>query len=503
MKNSLLFILVVAFSLGSCSQDDYNFNREDPKDSNTPENLGGNNNNNESTEKDVPGNQIWYTSVDMEVVNPYNSNAFGVAIQSNRYENGKGIITFDGNITHIGEDAFLSCTKLTSIEIPKGIKIIDDYAFQNCDKIETFYIPDGVVSIGTYAFYTCSNLKYIRIPDSVTSIGDWAFALCENLPIINGIRYADHCCAVDAVDTTPNTYQLLETTRFIHSSAFSGHHNLAYIAIPDSVLEIGNGAFNSCTSLTNIILGKNIAEIRSSAFSGCNKLLHIDLPNSLKVIGNYAFSSCYALTSITIPESVISLGSSICWDYTGELIIMCNIPQSAFSSHSFSKVIIGDKVTSIGEEAFYRCTSLTSVTIGNSVTSIGDAAFEYCNSLISATIGNSVTSIGDDTFRSCTSLTSVTIPDSVTSIGNSAFRDRTSLTSVTIGNSVTSIGDAAFYNCTSLTRVYCKPTTPPTIDSSSFGEEKTMSLYVPTGRKRAYSNANYWKEFGSIIEYNF
>ena len=472
MQKLLLLIPVVVFGLYSCTQDDYNFNRGDFGNSEVPENSGGNNdnnestensggnnnNNNESTEKDVPGNQIWYTSVDMEVVNPYNSNAFGVAIQSNRYENGKGIITFDGNITHIGEDAFLSCTKLTSVKIPKGIKTIGDYAFQNCDKIETFYIPDGVVSIGAYAFYTCSNLKSIRIPDSVISIGDYAFTLCENLPIINGIRYADNCCAVDAVDTTPNTYQLLGTTRFIHSRAFSGHHNLAQITIPDGVLEIGTYAFNSCTSLINAILGKNIVEIRSSAFSGCNKLLHIDLPNSLKVIGDHAFLSCNALTSITIPESVISLGSSVVGQgYTGELIILCDIPQRAFSSHSFSKVIIGDKVTEIGNNAFYGCTSLTSVTIGNSITSIGDYAFS-----------------------GCTSLTSVTIPDSVTSIGRYAF-----------------------YNCSSLTSVYCKPTTPPTIDSSSFGEEKTMSLYVPTGRRWAYSNANYWKEFGSIIEYNF
>ena len=114
------------------------------------------------------------------------------------------------------------------------------------------------------------------------------------------------------------------------------------------------------------------------------------------------------------------------------------------------------KVTSIGDDAFRYCSSLTSVTIGNSVTSIGDDAFYDCSGLTSVTIPNSVTSIGYSAFNSCSGLTSVTIGNSVTSIGDDAFRYCSSLTSVTIGNSVTSIGDDAFYGCTSLKKVIVK-----------------------------------------------
>ncbi|MCD7729185.1 MAG: leucine-rich repeat domain-containing protein, partial [Clostridia bacterium] len=72
-----------------------------------------------------------------------------------------------------------------------------------------------------------------------------------------------------------------------------------------------------------------------------------------------------------------------------------------------TSITIPDVVTSIGDRAFYNCTSLTSITIPDVVTSIGDRAFEVCTSLASVTIPNSVTSIGNYAFNYCASLTSV------------------------------------------------------------------------------------------------
>ena len=108
-------------------------------------------------------------------------------------------------------------------------------------------------------------------------------------------------------------------------------------------------------------------------------------------------------------------------------------------------------VTSIGEWAFFRCSS-TSITIPNSVTSIKEYAFHSCSSLTSIVIPSSITEISEYTFFGCSSLTSITIPNSVTSIKKSAF-ERCSLTSISIPNSVTSIGEWAFAYCSSLTSI--------------------------------------------------
>ena len=175
--------------------------------------------------------------------------------------------------------------------------------------------------------------------------------------------------------------------------------------------------------------------------------------------------------NITIP-AIITAGENT---YT-----VTSIGDDAFDScYSLTRVTIPGSVTSIGNRAFSWCSRLTSVTIPDSVTSIGYGAFSECRSLTSVTIPGSVTSIGYGAFSYCTGLTSVTIPGSVTSIGDFAFCYCTGLTSVTIPGSVTSIGNYSFYLCTDLTSITFEGINPPSFGLNAFDDRnklQTISL---------------------------
>ncbi|MER2149887.1 MAG: leucine-rich repeat domain-containing protein, partial [Ruminococcus sp.] len=135
----------------------------------------------------------------------------------------------------------------------------------------------------------------------------------------------------------------------------------------------------------------------------------------------FAASAAVALQEQSVGASSGTTGDCT-WtlDDEGTLIISGNgamedytIRSSAPWGTNIKMVVIEDGVSSIGNDAFYNCKSLTSVSIGNSVTSISYAAFYGCASMTSVTIGKSVTSIGDKAFYGCTGLTSVHITDIV------------------------------------------------------------------------------------------
>ena len=126
--------------------------------------------------------------------------------------------------------------------------------------------------------------------------------------------------------------------------------------------------------------------------------------------------------------------------YEGDIII----PETVVSNRA------SFLVTSIGENAFFDCKSLTTITLPNSVKRIKMGAFIFCSSLKSITIPNSVTTIEDNAFLCCSKLTSITIGNSVKSIGYCAFENCESLTEITLPNSVKSLGYYIFGNCFSL-----------------------------------------------------
>ncbi len=371
-------------------------------------------------------------------------------------------------------------TKAVSVDIPAeidGLPVtsIGNSAFSWRGYLTSVTIPNSVTSIGDSAFESCHSLTSVTIGTGVTSIGNWAFYgtayYNDGSNWQNGVLYIDNCLIKANNDELYSNYTINSGTRVIAYCAFRGCDNLTSVTIPssvtsicdeafedctgltsvtipDSVTSIGGRAFADCTGLTNVTIPDSITIIDGGVFAGCTGLTNVTIPDSVTSIGYEAFYGCESLTNVTIPGSVTSIGS---WPFSccGSLNITVDENNPNYSdidgvlvNKDKTEIIVYAKdkiqpeysipsgVTSIGEIAFWMCSSLTSVTIPGSVTSIGAEAFAHCRGLTSVTISNGVTSIGWDAFWMCSSLTSITIPSSVTSIGVEAFEFCDSLTDV-------------------------------------------------------------------------
>lgn len=237
--------------------------------------------------------------------------------------------------------------------IKDGTKVICDNAFHECISLLKIYIPSSVMSIGDFAFRECKSLEEVSIPSSVTTIGIGAFSVCPSM---------------QEISIPPNI-------TIINNLTFIGCSSLKKLSIPSSVTTIGDYAFYGCTSLKNIVLPIKLNTIGINSFVGCK--ISSNSPNF-----------------IVIDDVLYNANRSIIISYLSE--------QTEFS--------IPLSVTTIGNSAFWGCSSLRKIYIPYSVTTINDSAFQGCSSLEEISIPSSVTSIGDDPFRWCNSLKKIIIP---------------------------------------------------------------------------------------------
>lgn len=179
----------------------------------------------------------------------------------------------------------------------------------------------------------------------------------------------------------------------------------------------------------------SVTEIKHEQFKACKKkkIKSITIPNTVVKIGNSAFQHFHSLESITIPNSITILP-----------------PKTFFYCRNLTHVKLPNSLTAIGDEAFHNCVRLTSIDIPPFVNKIGRSAF-YCNKvLLSITIPDGITQIKSDTFADCSSLRSVIIPSSVTEIEPYAFAFCRSLYYAYVPSSIQAMGEGAFLGCWSL-----------------------------------------------------
>ena len=378
-------------------------------------------------------------------------------------------VTIPDSVTRIGAKAFDGCkdSLFDTTTIP-NVRLVDGWAIDAYRSVAGHVNLSGVRGVGDEAFLSCWKITAVTISDSVAGIGVDAFKECGisvvSLPQIG----------VDAFRLAfGNSFYDLrviisDTATSIGDYAFYGCDGLTSVTIPDSVTKIGNSAFRDCNSLMRVTIPNNVTNVEDCAFSGCSDLTSVTIPDSVTSIGERAFFGCSGLTSVTIGNGVTSIGYEAFYGCSGLMSFAVGSANAKYKSvnglllskdgktlvHGINgDVTIPDSVTSIRSSAFYGCSGLTSLTIPDSVKSIEYGAFSGCSGLTSVTIPDSVTSIGERAFYGCSGLTSVTIPEGVTRIGYNAFNDCSNLARVTFSGDAPIVGLNAFSNLSPMCNV--------------------------------------------------
>ncbi len=408
------------------------------------------------------------------------------------------------SVTSIESGAFRDCSGLTSIDIPNSVTTIG-YAFYGCSRLTSIDIPDGVTEIGNYAFYGCSRLTSIDIPDGVTEIGNYAFSDCYSLTSVkigNGVttigEYAFNCCsALTSVDI-PNSV----TT--IGDHAFSGCSALTSIDIPDGITSIENGAFRLCSGLTSVKIGKGVKSIRSDAFA-LSGLTSIDIPDGVTSIDDDAFLGCSRLTSVKIANSVTSIGTNAFYecDTIEEFVFPAGVTAYPHIEELYYPLRITNYYGLFGKmfeaDSFqYRGTFVKKLHFSDSPTELKInkmfPTYEIENiKLKEVYIGRML----DDCFFP-PDLEKAEIGGCLKSDIEGYVYGATNIKTIIYGDSIAEI----IAPVTSASEIYLRSTTPPVTEEWENSNYLNSILYVPQGTLAVYQNADVWKNFWDIREWD-
>lgn len=171
-----------------------------------------------------------------------------------------------------------------------------------CEMLTGVFIPDSVTKLGLYAFGGCESLTSITLPDSVTEIDDEAFYACTDL---TSVEYKGKTYDSEHFRWLYDAINLGESGFRVSAGVLEGVSiEFTEFVIPDSVIKIGDHAFDRCENLTSITIPDSVTWIGDYAFYGCSSLTSVTIPKSVTKIGARVFGGCTGLTSITIPDSV-------------------------------------------------------------------------------------------------------------------------------------------------------------------------------------------------------
>lgn len=377
-------------------------------------------------------------------------------------ENGV-IYSFDGTrVLSFDYDA----SDVIDVEIKEGVICICEDAFSSYKKRKlNITLPESVRFFTKDSFsYNFNNLKWetpwFVYKDGFIYTKDFTGCILQHLvdaKIDNRVKIIERNCFhymnVKGICLPSGLEKIKE-------HAFSCSTIDENLAIPESVMVVGNSAFSSCDGLKYLRLNQKLRSLGEWCFSFCQELEMVSFPNSceIRVISNHAFHNCRNLRKLELPSSLRSIDDEA-FQWCSSLEEICfpetliSIGKRAFNMYGRSdphkepfpcllkKIIIPQNIETIGAEAFRDCSSLNKVVVKSDKVKFEDSVFENCCEL-SSFEAEHLRIISKRLFNGCANLTFLLCPN-IEFIGEAAFEFCSNL-EFQMPNSVKSIGFAAF-----------------------------------------------------------
>lgn len=216
--------------------------------------------------------------------------------------------------------------------------------------------------------------------------------------------------------------------------------DLTSIKLPNSLIKIKDDAFNSMDTLKSLVIDRgapNLNELGERSFSGCSNIEELDLSNSkLTSIPEGAFAYCKNLKTIKLPSTITSIGDEAfynCQSLTNiEGLDKCNLKSIGSAAFSNCKSLENldfsqSTFTNVPSKAFYGCSALAKITLPDTLTTIGGYAFYACYGMPQLDLSNTaLTTLENYALYQMRETTKLSLPDSISSIGTHAFSVSTS-----------------------------------------------------------------------------
>jgi hypothetical protein len=430
---------------------------------------------------DLPDNVILYTTSSEEPV-WVDSSRFDREIVSNTYENGQGMLVFDGPVKSLDTYCFWR-TNLTAITLPSSVEKIGQWAFSKT-LLKTFRIPDNLQLLYYGAFAGCEQLSSFSGPH-VSS--DGMSVIYDNMIVAHIVR--------EETITFPEGILGAAQESFIYSE--ESRRNVKSIVFPEGFISVGPVNFEDLPNLEYVTLSSTCNVAWQGTFSGC--------PNLKKFLGDNA----------------------LIWDQ-GNCLVDAEGYMTVFAGAGMTDYVIPEGVRYLCDGVFYEKSSLRSLTFPDSFCGVINRPFDGADNLSffygkntsedahSLVINGVVVAVapGVEDYTSPEGaislgyalfgrhVKSITLNDCVRDTDGYAFYYANNLQTLVLSASMKSVGYYCFDGPRQLKDVYFRSSTPPQcgpiFDWVSFRDD--LVVHVPEESLEAYRQSSDWSFFAPYFQ---